>query len=100
MKDDAKLYFNREIKMFITPDEYEEIKNELQHVPEKYKKAFCNIVLFGFSIDSAYRNCKKLYEFVTYNEVDYETALSMVFFLNTPEETGIYSRGIPSYSFN
>lgn len=100
MENDTTLYFKRVIQMLISKDEFEVIKNDLSYIPVKHRKAFWNLVLAGFSIKLAFKNCKNIYEFARVKNIDYANTLRMVQFIDTEPKTGIYSKEIDLFAVN
>ena len=100
MENEATLYFERVVQMLLTREEFKGIKNELSYIPVKHRRAFWNLVLAGFSIKSAFRNCKVLYEFVKFNNLNHTDALRMILFIDKELKTGIYSKKIEMFEVN
>ena len=100
MENEATLFFERVIQMLVSTEEFNGIKNELSYIPVKHRKAFWNLVLAGFSIKSAFKNCKVFYEFVKYNNLNHTDALRMILFMDKELKTGIYSKEIEMFEVN
>ncbi len=100
MENEATLYFKHVIRILLSKEEFERIKTELSTLPIKYRKAFWNLVLAGFSTKLAFKNCKNLYELKKTHNVEYAELLRMILFIDTALKSGIYSKNIEMFEVN
>lgn len=93
-------YFKRVVQMLVTEQEFELIKDELLLIPVAQRKAFWNLILAGFRTKNTLKNYKNLFELKKAHNLEYEDLISMILFVDTEHNTGIYSKGIKIFEQN
>jgi hypothetical protein len=100
MNSQATLEFINKAQFFLTPYEYDHLKYKLLRLPEKFRKAFLIILFSGYSVESAFVNFEKIYDFAEENSLDYGLAIRLISNTAQASQEGLFINDLTRYELN
>ena len=100
MNRKANLEFIYNVQTKVAPVIFENVKDELESIPEKYYRSFLYLLYAGYSIRVIFKSYKNLNRFVKRSYLDFPSGVKLITHLSGRIHTGLDVKDLTLYELN